>query len=91
MDKKALLDKMSMPKKPGMEDDMLEFSEEDMQESPDESAPASAMDLTSVTDDELLAEAKKRGLVPDTEGKAMDEMEVEGDSMESSSEEEEYA
>jgi hypothetical protein len=86
MDKKALLEKMSMPKKPGMEDDMLAFSEEDMAEEGGEEMPASAMDLTSVSDDELLAEAKKRGLVPDTEGEAMDEMEVEGDSMESSEE-----
>jgi hypothetical protein len=86
MDKKALLEKMSMPKKPGMEDDMLAFSEKDMAEEGGEEMPASAMDLTSVSDDELLAEAKKRGLVPDTEGEAMDEMEVEGDSMESSEE-----
>lgn len=81
MDKKALLDKMAMPKKPGMEDEMLAFSEEDMQESPEESAPASSMDLSGVSDDELLAEAKKRGLVPDTEAESAEgselEMEVE--------------
>lgn len=69
MDKKALLDRMAMPKKPGQEEegDMLEFSPADMEEAPGEEAPASAMDLSSVSDDELLAEAKKRGLVPESD------------------------
>lgn len=70
-DKKALLDRMAMPKRAGEEDDMLAFSEEDMEASPEEAAPASNMDLSSVTDDELLAEAKKRGLVPDMEDESL--------------------
>lgn len=66
-DKKALLDKMAMPKKPGGEDEMLDFSEADMEESSDEEMPASSADLTNVSDDELVAEAKKRGLLPESE------------------------
>lgn len=80
MDKKMLLEKMQMPKKAGEDDEMLAFDEADMGNEGE--APASAVDLASVSDDELMMEVKKRGL--SMEGAP--EM-----SMESEDEEAEYA
>lgn len=50
------LSDMQMPKKPEMEDDMME-GEMEGEEMP------SAVDLSSVSDQDLMAEAKARGLV----------------------------
>ena len=67
-------EKLASMKKPEadapMEDDMFEMEDaEEMGES---------IDLSAVSDDEILAEAKKRGLMPDEEAApAGDEMEME--------------
>ena len=60
---KSMLEKMQMPKKADEEDGMLELEEGDMENEGE--APASSMDLSSIPDEELLAEAKKRGLLPE--------------------------
>lgn len=75
-----MLDKMEMPKKPGMEDDMLAFDEGDMEMEGE--AQAGGMDLAGVSDDELIAEMQKRGLMPGEEasmggGEEMDMEEAE--------------
>jgi hypothetical protein len=72
---KSMLDKMKMPKKPGMEDEMLSFEEEDMEMEGE--APASSMDLSSLSDDDLLAEVKKRGLMGSEEAPELDMEEAE--------------
>lgn len=51
-----MLSDMTMPKKPEMEEEMMEDEMED------EGMP-SAVDLSSVSDEDLMAEAKARGLV----------------------------
>lgn len=71
-----MLDKMEMPKKPGEDDGMLEFEESDMEM--EGGAEASGMDLAGVSDDELIAEMQKRGLMPEQEGGfAAEEMDME--------------
>lgn len=81
---KSMLDKMQMPKKPGEEDEMLAFSEEDMGE--EGAAQASGMDLSSVSDDELMMEIEKRGLLA---GQEQEDMSAESEAEEVDMEEEE--
>jgi len=57
---KSMLDKMQMPKKAGEDDEMLALEEGDMENEGE--MPASGMDLSAASDDDLLMEMKKRGL-----------------------------
>ena len=61
---------LSAPKKEDMMDEEMEadmLSELDLEDMDEELPEEDMMDLTSVSDDELLAEAKARGLVPSEE------------------------
>lgn len=68
---KSMLDKMQMPKKAGEDDEMLTMEEGDMENEGE--AKASGMDLSALTDEELMEEMKKRGLMPGSEAPEMEE------------------
>lgn len=84
MKSKSRLDKLKMPEKKKMDvselemelspeegsEPEMEMSEEEMPAQSDSPEQGAAIDLSSVSDDELKAELEKRGLMGDLEGQS---------------------
>jgi hypothetical protein len=82
--RKEKMSKMKMPAAP-MEDEMLQLDELDMEmEAEDEGAmedEESAIDLTSASDDDLMAELEARGFVVEAKEEEASEDEMEDEEM----------